>query len=92
MAHALFGNEQEREGAAWARRMLKTIFTQRVKLSGMAWSHPGAKRILILRTILLSQTWNSTYASFLAQQQTPKILTYQPTPTLGLENPLQNAV
>jgi hypothetical protein len=43
----------------------KTVFTQRLKLSGMRWSHEGAARILTLRTILLSGTWESTYGASL---------------------------
>ncbi len=43
----------------------KTVFTQRLKNSGMRWSHDGAKTILTLRTILLSRSWSSTYSASL---------------------------
>ncbi|MEO2027384.1 MAG: hypothetical protein ABGZ23_16040, partial [Fuerstiella sp.] len=33
-------------------RACKTVFTQRLKQSGMRWSHEGARQILVLRTIL----------------------------------------
>lgn len=143
MAEALFTKEEERESAAWAKRMLKklkrpsgasrvlhsaasllsrrtlgatrltnfqkayryiqertaylkyhdyqsahipigsgvteaackTVYTQRLKLSGMRWSAEGAQRILILRTILLSGTWESTYSDSL-KQDTASIRTY----------------
>lgn len=39
----------------------KTIFTQRLKLSGMRWTSDGAKWILGLRTALLSGTWPAMY-------------------------------
>jgi len=78
-------------GSGVTEAACKTIFTQRLKLSGMAWTQSGAKNILTLRSILLSQTWTSTYADYLKQHQTPKILTYQPNPTSTREKPLQNA-
>jgi hypothetical protein len=43
----------------------KTVFTQRLKNSGMRWSHEGAKTILTLRTILISRSWEATYSSSL---------------------------
>ena len=48
-------------GSGVTEAACKTIFTQRLKNSGMRWSHEGAKAILTLRTILLSKTWASTY-------------------------------
>ena len=39
----------------------KTIFTQRLKLSGMRWTSDGAKWILGLRTALLSGNWPAMY-------------------------------
>lgn len=63
-------------GSGVTEAACKTIFTQRLKLSGMRWTHDGAKRILTLRTILLSGTWNTTYAAHLREMQDLKIRTY----------------
>lgn len=52
-------------GSGVTEAACKTVFTQRLKLSGQRWSNEGAKRILTLRTILLSGTWESTYAASL---------------------------
>ena len=52
-------------GSGVTEAACKTIYTQRLKLSGMRWSHEGASRILTLRTILLSGTWESTYGAAL---------------------------
>lgn len=52
-------------GSGVTEAACKTIFTQRLKNSGMRWSHEGAKAILTLRTILLSKTWAATYADCL---------------------------
>lgn len=65
----------------------KTVYTQRLKLSGMRWSGEGAKRILTLRTILLSGTWSQTFAAHLSEAESVPIRPY----TRNLENTLQNA-
>jgi hypothetical protein len=48
-------------GSGVTEAACKTVFTQRLKNSGMRWSHDGAKTILTLRTILLSRSWAATY-------------------------------
>ena len=52
-------------GSGVTEAACKTVFTQRLKNSGMRWSHDGAKAILTLRTILLSKSWASTYQASL---------------------------
>ena len=52
-------------GSGVTEAACKTVFTQRLKNSGMRWSHAGAKTILTLRTILLSNSWPATYAASL---------------------------
>jgi hypothetical protein len=49
-------------GSGITEAACKTIFTQRLKLSGMRWKKAGARPVLTLRTILLSHTWESTRA------------------------------
>ena len=61
----------------------KTIFTQRLKLSGMRWSHAGAKTILNLRVILLSGTWDTTFSAYL--NSLPQI-TMRPYATTTAQN------
>jgi len=46
-----------------------TVFTQRLKLSGMHWKKAGTQNILTLRTILLSNTWAATYAMLLSTRE-----------------------
>jgi hypothetical protein len=62
-------------GSGVTEAACKTVYTQRLKLSGMRWSAEGAQRILTLRTILLSGTWESTYGDSL-KQNTVSIRTY----------------
>ena len=48
-------------GSGVTEAACKTVFTQRLKLSGMIWKKPGAKTILMLRVILLSGVWAEVY-------------------------------
>jgi hypothetical protein len=52
-------------GSGITEAACKTIFTQRLKLSGMRWTEEGAKRILVLRTCLLSKHWAQTHRKYL---------------------------
>ena len=40
----------------------KTLFTQRVKLSGMRWKRSGLQTVLNLRMLVLSGVWAEVYA------------------------------
>ena len=44
-------------GSGVTEAACKTVYTQRLKLSGMRWKKPGAQTILTLRVILLSGVW-----------------------------------
>lgn len=44
----------------------KTVYTQRLKLSGMRWQKAGAQLILNLRVLQLSGVWDAAYARVLA--------------------------
>lgn len=66
-------------GSGVTEAACKTIFTQRLKLSGMRWSHAGAKTILTLRTILLSQTWTATFATYLETLTPTTLRPYVPS-------------
>jgi hypothetical protein len=48
-------------GSGITEAACKTVFTQRLKLSGMRWSNTGAQTILNLRVILLSGVWDDVY-------------------------------
>jgi hypothetical protein len=49
-------------GSGVTEAACKTVFTQRLKLSGMRWHKVGALRILRLRVILLSGVWSEVFA------------------------------
>ena len=48
-------------GSGITEAACKTVFTQRLKLSGMRWSRGGAQTILNLRVVSLSGLWDKVY-------------------------------
>jgi hypothetical protein len=48
-------------GSGVTEAACKTVYTQRLKLSGMRWKKPGAQTILTLRVILLSGVWTQVF-------------------------------
>jgi hypothetical protein len=48
-------------GSGVTEAACKTVYTQRVKLSGMRWHKAGAQQILQLRVLLLSGVWSQVY-------------------------------
>lgn len=61
MQYADFRAQRLPIGSGVTEAACKTVFTQRLKLSGMRWSREGAQVILNLRVILLSRVWDSVY-------------------------------
>jgi hypothetical protein len=53
----------------------KTVYTQRLKLSGMRWQKEGAQTILTLRVILLSGVWQQVYERTLETHSEVQVLT-----------------
>lgn len=68
-------------GSGVTEAACKTVFTQRLKLSGMRWKHEGARMVLTLRVILLSGIWEDVYAAATNSSCTPPIRTHQVSPT-----------
>lgn len=52
-------------GSGVTEAACKTIYTQRLKLSGMRWKKTGAQEILNLRVLLLSGVWTEAYQRML---------------------------
>jgi hypothetical protein len=51
----------------------KTIYTQRLKLSGMRWQKAGAQTILDLRVLDLSGVWDQAFQAALAEVREAKV-------------------
>ena len=66
-------------GSGITEAACKTIFTQRLKLSGMRWTKAGAQVILDLRVVLRSGVWDEAYRHVLTTYK------YQESRTPGRE-------
>ena len=74
-------------GSGVTEAACKTLFTQRVKLSGMRWKGHGLQVVLNLRMLVLSGVWAEVYARALSERSTNTI---QARPHISQET-LQNA-
>jgi hypothetical protein len=57
-------------GSGVTEAACKTVFTQRLKQSGMTWKHEGGQWIVDLRVVQLSGLWNQVYQSYLRAKAT----------------------
>lgn len=55
-------------GSGVTEAACKTLYTQRLKLSGMRWDKEGAQRILHLRSLWLSGVWSEAFDRMLNRQ------------------------
>ena len=76
MDYAAFKNWGLPIGSGVTEAACKTVFTQRLKLSGMNWAHQGAQVILNLRVILLSGIWDDAYRKTLEARAKDQPRTY----------------
>jgi hypothetical protein len=60
-------------GSGITEAACKTVYTQRLKLSGMRWQKVGAQRILQLRVLRLSGVWDEAYQRVLRGMKQPKV-------------------
>jgi hypothetical protein len=58
-------------GSGVTEAACKTVFTQRLKQSGMRWDVAGGQVVVTLRVVLLSGIWEATVAKWLGGQQFP---------------------
>lgn len=60
-------------GSGITEAACKTVYTQRLKLSGMRWKKAGAQHILQLRVLRLSGVWDQAYQRMLCGIKQPKV-------------------
>lgn len=60
-------------GSGVTEAACKTVYTQRLKLSGMRWQKPGAQTVLNLRVLLLSGVWDVAFQRFLQAAPQAKV-------------------
>lgn len=73
MDYASYRRQKLAIGSGVTEAACKTVFTQRLKQSGMTWYVAGGQVILDLRTILLSGVWDEVHRAYLAAKTFPKI-------------------
>lgn len=64
-------------GSGITEAACKTVFTQRLKQSGMTWKIEGGQVIVDLRTIWLSRVWDEVHGAYLAAKPPPGLRTQQ---------------
>jgi hypothetical protein len=64
-------------GSGVTEAACKTVFSQRLKRSGMAWSVEGGQRIVDLRVIQLSGVWSEVHRSYLHSKRLPETRTQE---------------
>lgn len=73
-------------GSGVTEAACKTVFTQRLKRSGMRWEVTGGQVVVNLRVVLLSGIWEATVSKWLNSQKVPILGVKQETTTATLEN------
>ncbi len=63
-------------GSGVTEAACKTVFTQRLKQSGMTWKREGGQWIVDLRVIHLSGVWSEVYQSYLQAKILPEVGTH----------------
>jgi hypothetical protein len=66
-------------GSGVTEAACKTVFTQRLKQSGMTWKLDGGQWIVDLRVIQLSGVWSEAYQSYLQTKILPAMGTHKGT-------------
>jgi len=64
-------------GSGVTEAACKTVFSQRLKRSGMAWSVEGGQRIVDLRVIQLSGVWSEVHHPYLQSKRLPETRTQE---------------
>ena len=60
-------------GSGVTEAACKTVFTERLKRSGMTWSHAGGQVILDLRVLVLSAVWDRVHEAYLRSRPQPTV-------------------
>lgn len=87
MQYAEYAQQKIPLGSGVTEAACKTIYTQRLKLSGMRWTKAGAQVILDLRVVLLSGLWERAYQRILETRAHRELR----TPDLAARESMQNA-
>ena len=73
MKYAQYRRQGMPIGSGVTEAACKTVFTERLKRSGMTWSHEGGQVILDLRVLVLSTVWNVAHDAYLRSRPQPTV-------------------
>jgi hypothetical protein len=73
-------------GSGVTEAACKTVYTQRLKLSGMRWKKRGGQTIVDLRVVLLSGVWDNAYQRALKNVSHAYVPAYDLPPEIALAN------
>ena len=71
MRYRHYSRQQLPIGSGVTEAACKSVFTQRLKRSGMSWTIEGGQVILDLRVIWLSGVWADVHQRYLASKPMP---------------------
>jgi hypothetical protein len=72
MAYSRYHRQGKPIGSGVTEAACKTVFTQRLKQSGMKWTVEGGQVILDLRVLKLSGVWQNAFRSYQKSRQLPQ--------------------
>jgi len=73
LAYARYRGQGLPIGSGVTEAACKTVFTQRLKQSGMTWTVEGGQVIVDLRVLVLSGVWPETYRSYQQSRPQPQV-------------------
>ena len=73
MKYAAYRRQGMPIGSGVTEAACKTVFTERLKRSGMTWSHTGGQVILDLRVLVLSAVWHEAHGAYLRSRPQPTV-------------------
>jgi len=73
MKYAQYRRQGMPIGSGVTEAACKTVFTERLKRSGMTWSHEGGQVILDLRVLVLSTVWHVAHKAYLRSRPQPTV-------------------
>ncbi len=74
MAYARYRRQGLPIGSGVTEAACKTVFTQRLKQSGMTWTVDGGQVIVDLRVLVLSGVWSEAYQAYLRSRAQPEVV------------------
>jgi hypothetical protein len=72
MAYSRYHSQGKPIGSGVTEAACKTVFTQRLKQSGMTWTVEGGQVIVDLRVLKLSGVWQDAFRSYQRSRQMPQ--------------------